>query len=288
MMVNFLKISCLILLFLSICISAQKQIKTDAVVQSSNGLFTITSNKIMAPLKINFEDLPMENLKDRMGETFNGKDIYFLNGDIVALGSCCAFKAKEFLYYKYLPVYKNWVLYKSYYEDIEIVDGITDIKVTYYPYSLGINSKEYTPNKKLYLQDSVKNKITSETIFNSEYEKMRTMKNLKSYSFNYSYENLSLLIKEKPITNNTLDKYNNLAFYIAQTKEGSFKAIYLYNEILDKFPTRVVTYLNLGDCYWNIGIEDLAKENYKKYIALMKSQNKDLKKIPKQVWERVN
>ncbi len=283
-----MKINCLIILLLSICISAQKQIKTDAVVQSSDGLFTITSNKIMAPLKINFEDLPMENLKDRMGETFDGKDIYFLNGDIVALGSCCAFKAKEFLYYKYLPVYKNWVLYKSYYEDIEIVDGITDIKVTYYPYSLGINGKEYTPNKKLYLQDSVKNKITSETIFNSEYEKMRTMKNLKSYSFNYSYENLSLLIKERPITNNTLDKYNNLAFYIAQTKEGSFKAIYLYNEILDKFPTRVVTYLNLGDCYWNIGIEDLAKENYKKYIALMKSQNKDLKKIPQQVWERVN
>lgn len=277
----------LITLAISICMSAQKQERKDVVVQSSNGLFTITSNKVPTSLKINFNDLPMESLKDRMGETLDGKDIYFLNGDIVALGSCCAFKAKELLYYKYLPQNKNWLLYKSYYEDIEIVDGITDIKVSYYPYSLSINNKEYAPNKKLYLQDSVKNKITGETIFNSEYEKMRNTKNLKSYNFNYSYENLFLLIKEKPITTNTLDKYNNLAFYIAQTKEGSFKAVYLYNEILDKFPTIVVAYLNLGDCYWNMGIEDLAKENYKKYIELMKSQKKDLNKIPKQVWERI-
>ncbi|MDQ0593999.1 hypothetical protein QFZ37_002368 [Chryseobacterium ginsenosidimutans] len=166
----------LITLVISICISAQKQIKKDVIIQSSNGLFTVTSNKIPTSLKINFEDLPMENLKDRMGEALDGKDIYFLNGDIVALGSCCAFKAKELLYYKYLPLYKNWLLYKSYYEDIEIVDGITDIKVSYYPYSLGINNKEYAPDKKLYLQDSVKNKITSETIFNSEYEKMRNAK----------------------------------------------------------------------------------------------------------------
>ncbi|MDQ0593998.1 tetratricopeptide (TPR) repeat protein [Chryseobacterium ginsenosidimutans] len=88
-----------------------------------------------------------------------------------------------------------------------------------------------------------------------------------------------LLIKEKPITTTTLDKYNNLAFYIAQIKHGSFKAIYLYNEIIDKFPTRVVTYLNLGHCYWVIGNEELAKENYNKYVELMKSQNKDLRKF---------
>lgn len=277
----------LIALIISICISAQKEVKKDVIVQSTDGLFTIASNKIPTSLKINFDDLPIENLKDRMDETLDGKDVYFLSGDIVALGSCCAFKAKEFLYYKYLPVYKNWLLYKSYYEDIEIVSGITDIKVSYYPYSLGINNKEYAPNKNLYLQDSLKNKIRSETIFNNEYEKLKSLKKLKNYNFNHSYENLFLLIKEKPINTVTLDKYNNLAFYIAQTKEGSFKALYLYNEILDKFPSRVVTYLNLGDCYWSIGIEDLAIENYKKYVELMKAQKKDLNKIPKQVWERV-
>jgi len=244
----------LIALVISICISAQKQIKKDAVIQNSSGLFTISSGKIPAPLKINFDDLPFENLRDRMGESFDGKDLYFLNGDLVALATCCAFKAKEILYYRYLPVHKNWVLYKSYYEDVEIASGITDIEVSYYPYSLGINNMEYDQDENLYAQDSLKNKITGENIFTVEYEKLRNAKSLKNYLFQYSYEDLYLLIKQKPITSTTSDKYNNLAFYIAQTREGSFKAVYLYNEILNKFPSRVVTYLNLGDCYWEMGI----------------------------------
>ncbi len=277
----------LVALVISIGISAQKQINKYTIIQNSSGLFTISSNKIQAPLKINLDDLPFENLRDRMGESFDGKDMYFLNGDLVALATCCAFKAKEILYYRYLPVHKNWVLYKSYYEDVEIASGITDIEVSYYPYSLGINNMEYDPDENLYAQDSLKNKITGENIFTVEYEKLRNAKSLKNYHFQYSYENLYLLIKQKPITSKTLDKYNNLAFYIAQTREGSFKAVYLYNEILNKFPSRVVTYLNIGDSYWEIGAEDLAKENYKKYVALMKSQNKELRKIPNRVWERI-
>ena len=63
--------------------------------------------------------------------------------------------------------------------------------------------------------------------------------------------------------------------------------INILQKILQKFPNRVVAYLNLADSYWVIGNQDLAKENYKKYVELMKSQNKDLKKIPKEVLERI-
>lgn len=79
---------------------------------------------------------------------------------------------------------------------------------------------------------------------------------------------------------------NNLAYYLYLSK--SYKnSIYLLNEILQKFPTRTVAYLNLADSYWSIGNQPLAKENYKKYIELMKSDDKDLKKISNYVWERI-
>jgi len=107
------------------------------------------------------------------------------------------------------------------------------------------------------------------------------------YNLSYSIEDLKLLPINNPITSANVNRYNNFAYYISKTKDGNSKAIYLYNEILKKFPDRVVAYLNLADSYWAIGNEYLAKENYKKYVELMKSQNKDLKKIPKEVWTRV-
>ncbi|WP_312400015.1 tetratricopeptide repeat protein, partial [Chryseobacterium sp.] len=63
--------------------------------------------------------------------------------------------------------------------------------------------------------------------------------------------------------------------------------IFLLKKIIQKFPSRVVAYLNLADNYWAINDKDLAKKNYKKYIELMKSQNKDQSKIPQRVFERI-
>lgn len=87
------------------------------------------------------------------------------------------------------------------------------------------------------------------------------------------------------VTNQNVKKLNDFAYSLGNINP-SF-AIDLLQEIIKKYPNRVVAYLNLADNYWAINKKDLAKENYKKYIALMKSQNKDLKRIPKQVWERL-
>ncbi len=86
------------------------------------------------------------------------------------------------------------------------------------------------------------------------------------------------------VTNQNVKKLNDFAYSLGNINP-SF-AIDLLQKIIKKYPNRFVVYLNLADNYWAINKKDLAKENYKKYIALMKSQNKDLKKIPQEVWER--
>ena len=196
-------------------------------------------------------------------------------------------KVTKILYFKYISNMDNWFLYKEENSEVEYEDHLPNISVDYHPYSLGIDGKKYPANEKLYLQDSLQNKKISETIFNEEYNKLKSSKYLKKYDFKYSYEDLYLLIKNIPITEINIDKYNNLAFYIAQNEKKIPEAIYLYKQILQKYPNRTVAYLNLADSYWAIGNQDLAKEHYKKYVEQMKSQNKDLKKISKEVWIRV-
>lgn len=82
------------------------------------------------------------------------------------------------------------------------------------------------------------------------------------------------------------ERLNNKAFYLKSYKDYK-TATFLLTKIIEKFPTRVVAYLNIADCYWEMKDKPKAIENYKKYIQLMTEQKKDLKKIPKYVYERV-
>jgi len=107
---------------------------------------------------------------------------------------------------------------------------------------------------------------------------------LLSSSFNESV--IPDFRKKFPLSKNNLNDYNNIA-YILSINGNQKTAIELLREILHKFPNRTVAYLNLADSYWAIGNQELAKENYKKYIELMKFQKKNLTKIPEQVWERI-
>ncbi len=89
------------------------------------------------------------------------------------------------------------------------------------------------------------------------------------------------------ISKNKLEKLNNLAFYFE--KSGNYQeAVDLLESITQQFPNRVVAYLNLADAYWGLDNEEKAKENYRKYVSLMKSQKKDLSRIPKRVYDRVD
>lgn len=106
---------------------------------------------------------------------------------------------------------------------------------------------------------------------------------VKSNGFNYYtwnwYENIN-------INNKNLTKINDIAFN-CQKARNFYPAIDVLNKIIQKYPDRVVAYLNLADNYWATYNPKLAKENYRKYIELMKSQKKDLKKIPNYVYKRI-
>ena len=108
---------------------------------------------------------------------------------------------------------------------------------------------------------------------------LKTTDLLKSDHFNYYkwrwYENINL-------TNTNVTKINNIAYELQNSI-----AINVLDQIIQKYPERVVAYLNLADSYWAIDNKYLAIDNYKKYIELMKSQKKDLKKIPNYVHDRI-
>lgn len=100
-----------------------------------------------------------------------------------------------------------------------------------------------------------------------------------------------VLIYEHPIFNNyeniiNAKLYNDIAFILYKNSAYD-ESIYILKIIINKFPTRTVAYLNIADCYWETNEKEKAIENYKKYVQLMKAQKKDLKKIPKYVYERI-
>lgn len=81
----------------------------------------------------------------------------------------------------------------------------------------------------------------------------------------------------------TINKSNDIAFFFEQA--GYYKeAIYLLAKIVEKYPNRTVSYINLGDSYLKDGNKEKAIKNYKIYIKQMKEKNKE-EKIPKRVLE---
>jgi len=129
----------------------------------------------------------------------------------------------------------------------------------------------------------LKNKLKNSVFFN----------NKNAFELIFSYKSDDFFI-DYPVntfkigTLNLLDikNSNDIAYYLEEAQIYE-EAIFILKSIIKKESTRTVAYLNLADSYWAIGNEDLAKENYKKYIELMKFQKKNLTKIPKQVWERI-
>jgi len=103
------------------------------------------------------------------------------------------------------------------------------------------------------------------------------------YKFNYAEDNWANHIS---VSESNVRKLNDIAYSLLN-KENYNTSLILLRKIIQKFPSRIVAYLNLADNYWVINDKDLAKRNYKKYIELMKSQNKDQSKIPQRVFERI-
>jgi hypothetical protein len=81
-------------------------------------------------------------------------------------------------------------------------------------------------------------------------------------------------------------KWNDIGYYLEQGHFYSM-ATDILTEVLKINSNRVVAYLNLADAQWGNGDKSDAKKSYQKYVELMKSQGKDLKKIPQRVYDRI-
>lgn len=82
------------------------------------------------------------------------------------------------------------------------------------------------------------------------------------------------------------DIFNDKGYFLF--KYDYYKEALLYfSKAIELNSERVVAYLNIADCYWKLNQKEEAKNAYQKYLSLMQSQNKDLKKVPKRVYERI-
>jgi tetratricopeptide (TPR) repeat protein len=109
---------------------------------------------------------------------------------------------------------------------------------------------------------------------------------IKNDKVKFDLGNIQEYIKSEPINEKNVKEYNDIAYYLSE-KNNNNESIFLLNKIINQFPNHIVAYLNLGDSYWSIGNSEEAKKVYQKYISLMKSQAKDLNKIPKRVYDRI-
>lgn len=175
---------------------------------------------------------------------------------------------EEIQIYNYDISRLNWILNKS----ISISNNIN--------YGIEVPSLEFYYYEKEF--ETVNGKKTKYKINKPKSEDLQNLiKKAKKNKYN-NYEIIEYIFNFSLNTNN-LTQYNDLAFYL----QNNHLSLYILDLIIKKFPKRVVAYLNIADSYFNLGNDIKAIVNYKKYIQLMTEQKKDLKKIPKYVYERI-
>lgn len=127
---------------------------------------------------------------------------------------------------------------------------------------------------------------TKETLtLNQLFENAKTNKKV-------SFDDIEEVTKIQGIYTKNVQKYNDIAYYLQQSGANA-EAFFLLEKIIEKFPNRTVAYLNLADAYNGyidkqtsnqIYYRQKAKQNYEKYISLMKQDGKE-SKIPQRVLE---
>lgn len=93
-------------------------------------------------------------------------------------------------------------------------------------------------------------------------------------------------VKNGDLKISNVESANNQAFHLEKTGANQQSKI-LLEQIIRQFPDRIVAYLNLADVLWKMHDQNQAKIHYAKYLSLMKSQNKNLSKVPQRVYDRI-
>ncbi len=112
------------------------------------------------------------------------------------------------------------------------------------------------------------------------------LKKIKDNSKNIDVKTLKDTLSVHPLSKYNVTHYNNIAYYL-ERKNQYEESVFLLNKIIEKYPSRIVAYINIGDALWEMKNVDKAKDAYRTYIKLMQENGKE-NKIPKQVLERVS
>ncbi|QDP85775.1 hypothetical protein FNJ88_09540 [Chryseobacterium sp. SNU WT5] len=227
---------------------------------------------------------------DDFSEVENPLQNFFISkgkpGEIIYGASCCAnFKTTETYYYKFFK--NNWFLFKTSVSNVE-GDFIPAISIEINDLSKSIDGKVATNKTEYNIEITKLKRNNLEHLLNYD-KKYRTAYKNKTLKFvnTLGFDELAEMTYFIPITEANVNSYNDIAFYNSFTKDGNNSSIFLLKKIIHQFPDRVVAYLNLGDSYWANENKEQAEIVYKKYIEIMKTQNKDLSKIPQRVFERI-
>lgn len=127
-----------------------------------------------------------------------------------------------------------------------------------------------------------------EPSINSFYEQVKTnsaadkVQQLEFISNEYV---LNYLLENIPIDSKNLSKYNDIAYYLKQSKLYN-ASVFLLEEVISTFPDRTVAYINLGDAYKGLNNNEKANKAYERYVALMKRNDKE-NEIPQKVWDNI-
>lgn len=108
----------------------------------------------------------------------------------------------------------------------------------------------------------------------------------KYYINEISKDRIDSYLSRYPLNKATVNYYNNIAFYLVEGRCPE-PAIYLLEDIVNKFKDREVAYINLGDSYLLLNQKEKAINMYSIYISKMESKGKK-KIIPSRIYRALN
>ena len=156
---------------------------------------------------------------------------------------------------------------------------VNSLKYTYHKlYDDWLHRIKCNNNQLCYFENLNNMIIPNDTLI--EFEKKLSL-NYTNLAMNITIKYLSYYLKQKPITKQTLTKYNNIAYYL-QKAGANKEAIFILEKILSKYPNRTVAHYNIADAYWDTNDKEKAIKHYKIYVKQMKQKGKQ-KKIPNKI-----
>lgn len=84
----------------------------------------------------------------------------------------------------------------------------------------------------------------------------------------------------------TIEALNNKAAYLKKLIDYE-SAILIFQQLIQLFPAKAISYLNLADLYWDTNQGDKSVALYKTYISLMKMDDSQ-PYIPGYVYQRID